>query len=34
MGTIDVTCNGKPLGILGVDNQRSKFNIRADCTVN
>jgi cytoskeleton protein RodZ len=32
--SVDVTCNGKPLGILGTDNQRSQLKISADCKVN
>ena len=32
--SVDVTCNGKPLGILGADNQRSQVKITADCKVN
>ena len=32
--SVDVTCNGKPLGILGTDNQRSQLKITADCKVN
>ena len=32
--SVDVTCNGKPLGILGTDNQRSEMKISADCKVN
>lgn len=32
--SVDVTCNGKPLGILGTDNQRSQVRITADCKVN
>lgn len=32
--SVDVTCNGKPLGILGTDNQRSQVRISADCKVN
>lgn len=32
--SVDVTCNGKPLGILGTDNQRSQVKISADCKVN
>jgi hypothetical protein len=32
--SVDVTCNGKPLGILGTDNQRSRVEISADCKVN
>lgn len=32
--SVDVTCNGKPLGILGTDNQRSQVKITADCKVN
>jgi cytoskeleton protein RodZ len=32
--SVDVTCNGKPLGILGTDNQRSQLKITANCKVN
>lgn len=32
--SVDVTCNGKSLGILGTDNQRSQLKISADCKVN
>ncbi len=32
--SVDVTCNGKPLGLLGTDNQRSQVRISADCKVN
>jgi cytoskeleton protein RodZ len=32
--SVDVTCNGKPLGLLGADNQRSQVKITADCKVN
>jgi hypothetical protein len=32
--SVDVTCNGKPLGILGADNRRSQIRITADCKVN
>ena len=32
--SVDVTCNGKALGILGADNQRSQLRITADCKVN
>jgi cytoskeletal protein RodZ len=32
--SVDVTCNGKPLGILGADNKRSQLRITADCKVN
>jgi cytoskeleton protein RodZ len=32
--SVDVTCNGKPLGILGTDNQRSQVKISSDCKVN
>ncbi len=32
--SVDVTCNGKPLGIIGTDNQRSQVRITADCKVN
>lgn len=32
--SVDVTCNGKPLGILGTDNQRSQMKISSDCKVN
>ncbi|MGE5111646.1 MAG: RodZ domain-containing protein [Acidobacteriaceae bacterium] len=32
--SVDITCNGKPLGILGADNQRSQLKITADCKVN
>jgi cytoskeletal protein RodZ len=31
---VDVTCNGKSLGILGADNKRSQLRITADCKVN
>ena len=31
---VDVICNGKRLGILGTDNQRSQVKISADCKVN
>ncbi len=32
--SVDVTCNGKSLGILGADNKRSQLRITADCKVN
>jgi cytoskeletal protein RodZ len=32
--SVDVTCNGKPLGLLGADNRRSQLRITADCKVN
>ncbi len=32
--SVDVTCNGKSLGILGADNKRSQVRITADCKVN
>jgi cytoskeleton protein RodZ len=32
--SVDVTCNGKPLGIMGTDNQRSQVKITAGCKVN
>jgi cytoskeleton protein RodZ len=32
--SVDITCNGKPLGILGADNQRSQLKITAACKVN
>jgi cytoskeleton protein RodZ len=32
--SVDVTCNGKSLGILGADNKRSQLRISADCKVN
>ena len=32
--SVDITCNCKPLGILGTDNQRSQLKITADCKVN
>ena len=31
---VDVTCNGKSLGVLGADNKRSQLRITADCKVN
>jgi cytoskeleton protein RodZ len=31
---VDVTCNGKSLGILGADNKRSQLRITSDCKVN
>jgi cytoskeletal protein RodZ len=32
--SVDVTCNGKSLGILGADNKRSQLRITSDCKVN
>ncbi|HEU5404333.1 MAG TPA: RodZ domain-containing protein [Terriglobales bacterium] len=32
--SVDVTCNGKSLGILGTDNQRSQVRISANCKLN
>lgn len=32
--SVDVTCNGRSLGILGEDNKRSQMRITADCKVN
>jgi cytoskeleton protein RodZ len=32
--SVDVTCNGKSLGLLGSDNKRSQLRITSDCKVN
>jgi hypothetical protein len=32
--SVEVTCNGTSLGILGEDNKRSQMRITADCKVN